>query len=108
MIFDIQGLRRSIEKRHVQWQRHALERIFQRGIKREDVFKVLRKGEIIEEYPDDKPWPSALFLAWVDSQPIHVVAAYSKQIQKVAIITVYEPSLDYFENDFRTRRKKNV
>ena len=108
MIFDIQGLRRNIEKGHVQWQRHALERIFQRGIKREDVFKVLRKGEIIEEYPNDKPWPSALFLGWVDSQPVHVVAAHSQQVQKVAIITVYEPSLEYFENDFKTRRRKNV
>ena len=108
MIFDIQGCRRNIEKKHVQWQQHALERILQRGIKREDVFKVLRKGEIIEEYPKDKPWPSALFLGLVDGQPIHVVAAYSKEIQKVAVITVYEPSLDYFESDFRTRRKKNV
>ena len=108
MAFDIHGLKRNIEKGHVQWQRHALERIFQRGVKREDVFKVLRKGEIIEEYPNDKPWPSALFLGWADSQPVHVVAAYSQQVQKVAIITVYEPSLEYFENDFKTRRRKNV
>ena len=45
----------------------SLGRILQRGIKREDVFKVLRNGEIIEEYPKDKPWPSALFLGWVDT-----------------------------------------
>ncbi len=108
MTFDVQSFRRNIEKGHVRWQRHALERIFQRGIKREDVFKVLRKGEIIEEYLDDKPWPSVLFLGWVDGQPFHVVAAYSPQLQEVAIITVYEPSLNYFENDFRTRRRKNV
>lgn len=108
MNFDIQALRRQIEKGYVQWQQHALERMLQRGIKREDVFKVLRKGEIIEERLDDMPWPSVLFLGWIDDQPLHVVAAYSKQIKKVAIITVYEPSLDYFENDFRTRRKKNV
>ena len=56
----------------------------------------------------DKPWPSALFLGWIGDQPLHVVAAYSKHAQKVAIITVYEPSLEYFEEDFRTRRKKNV
>ena len=108
MIFDLHGLRRSIEKGHVQWQRHALERIFQRSIKREDVFEVLLTGEIIEEYPDDKPWPSALFLGWLNDQPLHVVAAYSREAQKVAIITVYEPSLEYFEDDFRTRRRKNV
>ena len=78
MVFEIHVVRRSIEKGHVQWQQHALERILQRGIKREDVFKVLRKGEIIEEYIDDKPWPSALFLGWIDSQPLQVeVAAFS-------------------------------
>lgn len=108
MTFDVPGLRRSINKGHVQWQRHSLERIFQRHIGRKDVFEVLNKGEVIEEYLEDKPWPSALFLGWVDNQPLHVVAAYSKDIQKVAIVTVYEPSLEYFENDFRTRRKRNV
>ena len=108
MTFDVQGLKRSVEKKRVQWQQHALERILQRGIKREDVFKVLGRGELIEERPDDRPWPSALFLGWVGGRPIHVVAAYSKHAQKAAIITVYEPSPDYFDNDFRTRRKKNV
>jgi len=108
MIFDIDELRFNLSKGHVQWQRHALERIFQRGIGRKEVFEVLEKGEIIEEYPDDKPWPSALFLGWVGGQQIHVVAAYSKELGKIAIITVYEPSLDYFESDFRTRRRKDA
>jgi len=108
MSFDINGLRRNFAKGHVQWQRHALERIFQRGIKRKNVSEVLQTGEIIETYADDKPWPSALFLGWIDGEPLHVAAAYSQQLQKVAIITVYEPSLDYFENDFKTRRRKNV
>jgi prepilin-type N-terminal cleavage/methylation domain-containing protein len=31
MNFDIGGLRRHFEKGHVQWQRHALERIFKQG-----------------------------------------------------------------------------
>ncbi len=44
MIFDVQGLKRNVEKGRVQWQQHALERILQRGIKREDVFKVFRNG----------------------------------------------------------------
>ena len=108
MILDVDGLKSSLGKGHIQWQRHALERIFQRGIARKAVFEVLQKGEVIEEYPDDKPWPSALFLGWIDNQPLHVVAAYSKELKKTAIITVYEPSLDYFENDFRTRRRKNA
>ena len=108
MLFDINGLKSSLGKGRIQWQRHALERIFQRGIARKDVFEVLKNGEVIEEYPDDKPWPAVLFLGWINNQPLHVVAAYSRKLKTIAIITVYEPSLDYFENDFRTRRRKNA
>jgi len=98
----------AVGGRRIQWQRHALERMIQRGIRRSDVLQVLTKGELIEEYPLDKPWPSALFLGWVRGSPVHVVAAYHRNLQKTAIITVYEPSLEYFENDFRTRRKRNA
>jgi len=35
----------------------------------------------------------------------HAVAALAKEDERVYIITAYEPSLDVFEPDFRTRRK---
>lgn len=44
------------------WQRHALERMMERGISRNTVINVLLAGEVIEDYSDDKPFPSALFL----------------------------------------------
>ena len=69
---------------------------------------MILEGELIEEYLLDKPWPSALFLGRVRNNPMHVVVAYNHDLQKAAIITVYEPNLEYFENDFRTRRKKNA
>jgi hypothetical protein len=37
---------------------------------------------------------------------LHVVAALEEPIPRVYIITAYEPDLEHFENDFRTRRKK--
>jgi len=36
--------------------------MMERGISRKIVKKILLSGEIVENYPDDKPYPSALFL----------------------------------------------
>jgi hypothetical protein len=72
----------------------------------EPVLNILRSGECIEDYRDDYPFPSGLFLGWHGAKPLHVVAALEEPIPRVYIITAYEPDLEHFENDFRTRRKK--
>ncbi len=77
-----------------------------RGVSRKAVRNVILKGERIEEYPGDWPLPSALLFGWTDARPIHVVAAFDNVAQIIYIITVYEPSLEYFASDFRTRKKK--
>jgi hypothetical protein len=66
--------------------------------------EVLQSGERIEDYPDDTPYPSALFLEFVASKPLHVVAAFDEVNQLAYVITAYEPSLEVFENDYKTRR----
>ncbi len=43
---------------------HAIKRMFQRRISKEDVQEVLETGETIETYPDDEPYPSRLLLGW--------------------------------------------
>ena len=54
---------------------HAIERMARRNIGIEDVRAVLDSGEVIEDYPDDFPYPSALVLGWVKNRPLHVVVA---------------------------------
>ena len=54
---------------------HAVQRMFERSISDVDVRKVLVDGVMIEDYPDDQPYPSFLVLAWVNGRPLHVVAA---------------------------------
>lgn len=44
---------------------HAIQRMFQRGISKDDVRSVLESGRLIEEYPDDHPYPSRLALVGV-------------------------------------------
>jgi len=101
---DRDKLKAALENGYVEWQRHALERIIERGIPRKAVKEVLINGEIIENYPDDAPYPSALFLGWISNEPLHVVAALDSLTGWCFIITAYKPDLEYFEQDYKTRR----
>lgn len=64
----------------VSFSGHALRRMFERRIDRADVLAVLRNGDVISEYTDDKPYPSFLLLGFVKDGPLHVVAA--KELQQ--------------------------
>lgn len=88
----------------VRWRHHALYRMMKRGITRSEVREVILSGQVIEDYPHDKPYPSALLMGLVGGRPLHVVAALDTASDRAHIITAYEPGLDRFEADFRTRR----
>jgi hypothetical protein len=79
--------------------------MFQRRISVDDVRHVLSTGEVIEDYPNDTPYPSRLVLGWRGSRPIHVVAAENVESQETIVITVYEPDLTQWEPGFRRRRQ---
>jgi hypothetical protein len=102
--FDASKIRQSISQRKIIWRRHALERMLERGLSRSVVLDVASNGEVIEDYSADRPTPTALLLGWDKKHPIHVVLSIEPD-GEVAIITAYEPSLDAFESDYRTRRK---
>lgn len=96
----------AVKQRGVEWSAHALRRMLERGISREAVLHVLCNGEIIESYPDDRPFPSALlFGIWVN-KALHAVVAYNPAERKVFIISAYHPDAEHFEHDFKTRKKK--
>ena len=99
-------IKESIAKGNVEWKKHVVQRIIERGIARSAVLEVLLEGEVIHNYPDDSPCPSALFFGLIAERPIHVVAAYDENSQITHIITAYEPSLGFFMDDFKTKRKQ--
>jgi len=74
-------------------------------IPQQAVREVLLQGERIRDYADDQPFPIALFLGYVSGQPLHVVAACDETNRQAFVITAYEPSLEVFEADYRTKRK---
>jgi hypothetical protein len=84
---------------------HAVQRMFERNIGVEDVRKVLSDGVVIEDYPDDTPYPSRLVLGWCEGRPIHVVAAHNAEDNSIIVVTVYEPDSDQWDLDSRRRRR---
>ncbi|MBI4558892.1 MAG: DUF4258 domain-containing protein [Candidatus Hydrogenedentes bacterium] len=70
---------------------HALTRMFERSLSKEQVIEAIKTGTIIERYPDDYPLPSALSLAFVDDVPIHVVYATDSVRARTIVVTVYIP-----------------
>lgn len=94
---DLEQLRRALAAGRFEWRLHALERMAERNITLADALAVLQHGERIEDYPEDNPYPSALFLGWMVEKPLHVLAALDQEHDWAYIITVYEP-------DYRTRR----
>ena len=101
----LESLRAAFEQGQIEWQRHCLQRMVERGISRHDVIQVISQGERIADYPEDRPLPSALILGVIDRRPLHVVVALNSDLKKAFVITVYEPDLEHFEPDFKTRRK---
>lgn len=83
---EIDALRDAIKNRRIEWQRHSLERMLERDISRSGVLEVVMNGEIIEDYPDAQPFPSALFLGWIGQ--------------------AYEPQLKHFKPGFKVRKKR--
>jgi len=81
---------------------HAVRRMAERGIREEDVVRVLAEGKEIESYPDDRPYPSRLLLGWMGGRPIHVVAASAERA--IIIITVYQPDAAHWEAGFERRK----
>ena len=82
---------------------HAIQRMFERGVSEEDVHHVLDTGEVIEDYPEDVPYPSRLMLGFRGARPIHVVAADDRQQGCKIVITVYEPDPFKWDPAFRRR-----
>lgn len=90
---------------HFIYRTHAIERMFQRDVNEEDVEYVVRNGEIIENYPDDYPYPSCLVLGYFKNRALHVVYA-TDEAENVIVITVYEPTVEKWMEDLKTRRER--
>lgn len=57
-----------------------------------DIFYSVEFGQVIEDYPLDKPYPRCLVLGFnMGGKPLHTIWAYNIEDQWVDLITVYCP-----------------
>lgn len=103
----INKIKNAVNLEHIIFKKHALTRMLERGISSDDIKVILENFVIVAEYYDDKPFPSYLVLGFKKNQPLHAVVSYDSGFDVLFIITVYEPSNELWENDFKIRRKSN-
>ena len=88
----------------IRWTGHVLKRLLQRGISQASVVQAILSGEIIEQYPDDYPYPSCLLLGGTATGTnLHVVCGQGPD--EVWMITAYHPDPTEWEDDLNTRKK---
>ena len=94
-----------IKSRRIRWTYHVNMRLKGRFIPRNAILSSVDKYEIIEDYQKDKYLPSFLVYTRYKDQIIHIQIAVDVENNLVTIVTAYKPSLDKWEEDFKTRRK---
>ncbi len=87
------------------YREHAIQRMFERDISEGDVEDTVKNGDIIEEYLDDKPYPSFLALKFYE-KPLHVVFAKNEEDGEIIVITAYHPDKEKWSDDYKTRISK--
>jgi hypothetical protein len=85
-----------------EYSNHCLLRIIEREISVDDIEIVLKTGEVIKEYLNDKPYPSFLILGFVKNRALHVVAALFNET--CIVITAYYADNGKWMKDFKTKR----
>ena len=101
----LEFIKSCIRRGRVHWTYHVNMRLKGRFIAREAILSSVDSYEIIEEYPKDKYLPSYLIYARYQNQIVHIQIAVNTKNDRVIIITAYEPTIDQWEEDFKTRRQ---
>ena len=86
------------------FSRHAIQQMFLRRISQSDVQAIVAYGEVIDQRPNDAPFPSYLLLGFVAGRPIHVVFSYDESTDTGYVVTAYIPDPRIWQDDFKTRK----
>ena len=103
---NIEDIISAIQNHRVRITDHADEEAESDDLSFDEIFYSVSNGEIIEQYPSDKPYPSCLIYGQTFSgDPVHSVWAYNEKTKWSVLITVYRPDPEQWIN-FRKRRDK--
>ncbi len=88
----IEDIVEAIRTNRVRITNHAYEEAQADNLSFDEIFISVFQGEIIEEYPEDKPYPSCLIYGSnFRGEPVHSVWGYNKKTRWAVLITVYRP-----------------
>jgi hypothetical protein len=96
---------RGVAKLKILYLPHAITQMShpERMITTNEVERIIDKGEIIEDYPDDSRGHSCLMLGHgMDNRPVHIVCSPKEKF--LAVITAYLPNNTDWVDNFRKRR----
>ena len=103
---DIADIIEAIRAGRVRITDHADEEAHYDQLTFDEISSSVLDGEIIEDYPEDQPYPSCLIYgSTFRRDPVHSVWGYNEQTHSAALITVYRPDPDRWI-DWRERRDK--
>jgi len=107
MVELIEAIQRCFERGAVYFTLHArreMEHEESGIILTSEVLEAAGSVEVVEEYRDDLPYPSALVLGFTSRlRPMHLVCAYDEVEDSLTVVTVYQPDPERWIN-FRTRK----
>ena len=95
----------SVSSYQLVFRIHALKRMSQRHIEKEDIRHIIETGTNIETYPNAFPLPARLVMGWRNQRCLHVVVADNVAAQEIIVISAYEPDPLEWEPDFKTRKQ---
>lgn len=105
-MIEIQILQKYYQQDKVFITEHAANRFKERNIKARDIRSAVFSGEVIEQYPEDFPFPSCLILGkTADNRWMHVVMSDEGSYSR--IITAYFPDKNKWSADFKARKEGN-
>ena len=102
MTYDIEQFKALSQPESIILTQHSRKRLAERGIQIQDVCKAIRSGEIIEDYPEDFPFPSCLILGGCGERFLHVCASIHENM--IYLITAYIPGPQKWQGDLKTRK----
>jgi len=95
---------KALKANRVRITEHAEEEAIDDDLSFSEIYESVFQGEVIESYPDDKPYPSCLVYGPSKlGVPIHSVWAHNAKNGWVVLITVYRPEPTKWLN-WRKRR----
>ena len=71
---------------------HARDEAEEDQLSYDDISASVLHGTVIEDYPEDMPFPSCLIYGNThDGEPVHSVWAYHQEVGRAILVTVYRP-----------------